>query len=149
MKENASLPVYYQIGEVARRVGVSIRTVRFYEEKGLLEAPDRTSGGMRLYDDRDVSRIKLIRRLRNVGLDLDEIKGALVNTGGDNDATRRSRIEHTLAVLRLEAERSRKRMAELQRESEEREAVIAMVSQCRVCGLSPCPTECPPQKHIV
>ncbi|MGI2335708.1 MAG: MerR family transcriptional regulator [Dehalogenimonas sp.] len=137
--------VVYQVSEVARRAGVSVRTVRFYEEKGLLETPQRTSGGMRLFDDRDVSRVKLIRRLRNVGLDLEEILGAITGDGTD----RRERVEHTLEVLLLEAERSRNRIAELQRESEEREALVSMVSQCVNCDAEECPTECPPQQHVI
>lgn len=145
MWETGTKTGYYQVSEVARRASVSVRTVRFYEEKGLLETPERTSGGMRLYDGRDVSRVKLIRRLRNVGLDLEEIKNAL----SCNAADRQERVEHTLRVLRLEAERSRSRIAELQRESEEREELADMISQCLQCDMGVCPNECPPVKHII
>ncbi|MDV2990119.1 MAG: MerR family transcriptional regulator [Dehalogenimonas sp.] len=145
MAESNTNTGVYQIGEVARRSGVSVRTVRFYEQKGLLETPQRTSGGMRLFDDRDVSRVKLVRRLRNVGLDLEEIRDVMVSDGVD----RSERVDHTLEVLRLEAERSRQRIAELHRESEEREALISLVSQCVTCDVADCPAECPPQQHVI
>lgn len=135
----------FQVGEVARRAKVSIRTVRFYEEKGLLETPDRTSSGMRLYDSRDISRIKLIRRLRNVGLDLEQIKGTL----NDREANHRERVEHTIEVLKLEAEFSRQRIAELQEEGRERESLILMISQCLKCDAIACPAECLPQQYII
>ena len=145
MNESGIETGYYQVSEVARRAAVSVRTVRFYEEKGLLEAPERTSGGMRLYDKRDVSRIKLIRRLRNVGFDLEEIRNVISSDAVD----RKKRVEHTLSVLRLEAERSRQRIAELQRESQEREELAKLISQCLKCDMGLCPNECPPVKHII
>ena len=56
----------YQIGEVADRTGVTQRTLRFYEEKGLLNPPERMDGGFRLYSDEDIQRIDYIRRLQEL-----------------------------------------------------------------------------------
>ena len=65
----------YQIGEVADRTGVTQRTLRFYEEKGLLRPPERMDGGFRLYSEEDVERIEYIRRLQQyLGFTLAEIK---------------------------------------------------------------------------
>src|SRR5688500_20091700 len=47
-----------QIGEVADRTGVTQRTLRFYEERGLLKAPSRMDGGCRLYSENDVARVE-------------------------------------------------------------------------------------------
>src|SRR3990172_2527091 len=64
-----------QIGEVADRTGVTQRTLRFYEERGLLKPPIRMEGGFRLYSEDDVARIEQIRRLQSLlGLTLAEIK---------------------------------------------------------------------------
>src|SRR6266480_5448816 len=64
-----------QIGEVADRTGVTQRTLRFYEERGLLKPPTRMDGGFRLYSEDDVARVEQIRRLQNLlGLTLAEIK---------------------------------------------------------------------------
>lgn len=66
---------YLQIGEVAERTGVTQRTLRFYEEKGLLKPPTRMEGGFRLYSEDDVRRVEQIKRLQKLlGLSLAEIK---------------------------------------------------------------------------
>ena len=66
---------YLQIGEVAERTGVTQRTLRFYEEKGLLKPPTRMEGGFRLYSDADVQRVERIRRLQTLlGFSLAQIK---------------------------------------------------------------------------
>jgi DNA-binding transcriptional MerR regulator len=66
---------YLQIGEVAERTSVTQRTLRFYEEKGLLRPPTRMDGGFRLYSEQDVKRVEHIRRLQDLlGVALAEIK---------------------------------------------------------------------------
>src|SRR2546422_4594532 len=66
---------FLQIGEVAERTGVTQRTLRFYEEKGLLRPPSRMDGGFRLYSEDDVLRVEQIRRLQNLlGVSLADIK---------------------------------------------------------------------------
>ncbi len=65
----------FQIGEVADRTGVTQRTLRFYEERGLLKPPNRMEGGFRLYSEEDIDRVEQIKRLQNLlGLTLAEIK---------------------------------------------------------------------------
>ena len=65
----------YQIGEVAERTGVTQRTLRFYEEKGILSPTERMDGGFRLYSDEDVQRIEYIKQLQGLlGFTLAEIK---------------------------------------------------------------------------
>jgi DNA-binding transcriptional MerR regulator len=66
---------YLQIGEVAERTGVTQRTLRFYEEKGLLRPPSRMDGGFRLYSEEDVKRVEMVRRLQDLlGVTLADIK---------------------------------------------------------------------------
>jgi DNA-binding transcriptional MerR regulator len=62
---------HFQIGEVADRVGLSLRTIRYYEEIGLVRPSGRTEGGFRLYTDPDVDRLHLIKTLKPLGLSLD------------------------------------------------------------------------------
>jgi DNA-binding transcriptional MerR regulator len=65
----------FQIGEVAERTGVTQRTLRFYEEKGLLRPPERMDGGFRLYSEADIERITAIRNMQSLlGMTLAEIK---------------------------------------------------------------------------
>lgn len=65
----------FQIGEVAERTGVTQRTLRFYEEKGLLRPPERMDGGFRLYSENDIALIGFIKQLQDLlGFTLSEIK---------------------------------------------------------------------------
>ncbi len=65
----------HQIGEVAERTSVTQRTLRFYEEKGLLKPPSRMEGGFRLYSEADIQRVEQIKRLQKLlGFTLAEIK---------------------------------------------------------------------------
>ncbi|HZR96382.1 MAG TPA: MerR family transcriptional regulator [Gaiellaceae bacterium] len=67
-----------RIGEVAERTGVTPRTIRYYEEIGLLPGGTRPKGSHRLYDDADVDRITELTRLRDLlNLSLDELKQLL------------------------------------------------------------------------
>ncbi len=64
----------YGIGELCRRTGLSARTVRYYEEVGLLPGVRRRSGGRRVYGDDALERLRFIGRLKTLGLSLGEIK---------------------------------------------------------------------------
>jgi MerR family Zn(II)-responsive transcriptional regulator of zntA len=139
-------PTVYQISELANQTGVSLRTIRFYQQKKLLLPSLRTSSGMSLYSANDVERIKLIRRLRNTGMRLEDIKDIL---HADKISDRQSRVRHTLKVLSLEAEKARKRIAELEGQSLEREQIVKMLKQCLNCERAICPEECRPRVHII
>lgn len=64
---------YYQIGELADIVGMSTRTIRYYEEIGLLNSVKRIEGSKRVYTDMDLQRLKFIQRLKYLGLTLAEM----------------------------------------------------------------------------
>lgn len=66
-----------QIGEVARRVGLSIRTIRHWEDMGLITPSARSSGGFRLYSDEDVARIRLLRFMKPLELSLEQMRELL------------------------------------------------------------------------
>ncbi|MFH1303672.1 MAG: heavy metal-responsive transcriptional regulator [Planctomycetota bacterium] len=66
-----------KIGQVAERSGVGIETVRFYEREGLIPKPDRSSSGYRLFDDETIARLQFIRRAKELGFTLIEIKELL------------------------------------------------------------------------
>ena len=67
-------PTTYRIGELAAKVGVTERTIRYYEERGLLESVKRLEGGQRVYRDDDVRRLKFIQKLKVLGLSLAEMQ---------------------------------------------------------------------------
>jgi DNA-binding transcriptional MerR regulator len=73
-----------QIGLVAKESGIPIKTIRYYEELGLLKASDRTEGGFRLFNSSVFARLSFIKRAQSLGLSLLEIKEFLdVHDQGD------------------------------------------------------------------
>jgi MerR family mercuric resistance operon transcriptional regulator len=67
----------FGIGELSKRTGVNIETVRYYERVGLLPLPPRSSGGHRLYPEAHLKRLVFIRRSRELGFSLDGIRDLL------------------------------------------------------------------------
>ena len=66
-----------QIGEVGERTGLSLRTIRWYEEVGLAPPSARSQGGFRLYTESDVERLQLVKRMKPLELSLDEVRDLL------------------------------------------------------------------------
>lgn len=66
-----------QIGQVAARAGLSLRTVRYYEEMGLLSPARRTDGGFRLYTEDHVDRLLLIKQMKPLGFSVQEMRDLL------------------------------------------------------------------------
>ena len=67
----------HQIGEVADRLGLSLRTVRYYEESGLVRPSERTDGGFRLYGEEEVARLEVIKQMKPLGFSLQEMRELL------------------------------------------------------------------------
>lgn len=66
-----------QIGVVAKKIGLSVDAIRFYERNGLLPRPARTQGGFRRYAETDVETLTFVRRVQGLGFKLSEIRGLL------------------------------------------------------------------------
>lgn len=114
------------IGAVARRAGVGVETVRFYERQGLLEEPQRRASGYRQYGEEDVAVLRFIRRAKELGFTLKEIKGLLA-LRLDASATRAEvREQARTKVADIEA-----RIADLQRM---RDALQGLITQCHGDG---------------
>ncbi|MCX5051980.1 MerR family transcriptional regulator [Streptomyces sp. NBC_00201] len=71
---------HMQIGEVAARTELSLRTIRHYEDTGLVIPSARSQGGFRLYTESDVARLMVIRRMKPLGFTLDEMRALLEAT---------------------------------------------------------------------
>lgn len=93
MTEQAA-PTTMHIGELADRTGLSNRTIRHYDEIGLLHPSGRTEGGFRLYTDTDLARLLIIRRMKPLGFTLEQmaellaVVDALETAGDDTERTR-------------------------------------------------------------
>jgi DNA-binding transcriptional MerR regulator len=66
-----------RIGQLAAQTGFSLRTIRFYEQSGILPTPERTPGGYRSYDQDAVTRLRFVRSAQTLGLSLAEIADVL------------------------------------------------------------------------
>lgn len=120
------------IGEVARQAGVGIETVRFYERQGLLEEPERRASGYRQFDLEAVAVLKFIRRAKELGFTLKEIK-SLLALRLDASATRAEVREKAKAkIADIEA-----KIADLQRM---RDVLEKLVKKCHGAGAA---TGCP------
>lgn len=100
MSEPAEL---YTIGQVARRVGVPARTIRFWCDAGILAPTDRSAGGYRRYDATAVARLDVVRTLRDLGLGLDEIREVLRGrtTVAELASAHAAALDTQIRVLRL------------------------------------------------
>ena len=107
-----------QIGEVAARTELSLRSLRHWEEVGLLAPSGRSDGGFRLYTEDDVEKILLIRRMKPLGFSLDEMKAALTDIEALHDpatpaAERAAALTRLAAVQASAVERREKLVAQL------------------------------------
>ncbi|MEW6137070.1 MAG: MerR family DNA-binding transcriptional regulator [Thermodesulfobacteriota bacterium] len=100
----------YSISELAAEFDISPRSMRFYEEKGLL-APKRTRGNQRIYDKRDRARLKLILRGKRFGYSLEEIAEMIGMTADDKEEV--EQIEASLAYGERKLKEIQERMHEL------------------------------------
>jgi len=66
-----------QIGRVAERSGVPAKTIRYYEEIGLIAKPDRTAGGYRAYDRQDIDILRFVNRARSLGFSIKDVRNLL------------------------------------------------------------------------
>lgn len=89
-----------KVGELARRTGISVRTLHFYDEIGLVRPAERTESGHRVYGPAEVERLQKVTSLRGLGLSLDEIRAIL--DGGPS----------LLEVIDLQAARLRQQIAQ-------------------------------------
>lgn len=113
-----------QIGEVAARTELSLRTIRHYEESGLVVPSARSRGGFRLYTEADVARLMVIRRMKPLGFTLDEMRDLLdvvarLDAGGEPAPDERDALlERVRAYERAAAEQVAKLRVQLARAEE-------------------------------
>ena len=102
-----------RIGAFAQAAGVSVDAVRFYERRGVLLPAPRTAGGYRTFDQHDLDRVQLARRLQTLGLRVEEVVDALAahGVGGatcDSQRWRLERVESRIEAHMAEQRRTRR-----------------------------------------
>lgn len=124
--------VMLTIGTVARKGGVSVETLRFYEREGLIPAPDRAANGYRLYASDAVARVRFIKRAQDVGFTHKDIKELLSLRADPRASCRDVRNRATRKLKDIEA-----KMAVLERM---RSVLAAWVEECPSRGpVDECP----------
>jgi DNA-binding transcriptional MerR regulator len=89
-----------QIGEVAERVGLSLRTIRHWDEVGLVVPSARSTGGFRLYTDDDVERLLFVKTLKPLDLSLDQIRDLVTLMADARDGLPSEDVRSRLALYR-------------------------------------------------
>lgn len=125
------------IGKVARQAGVGVETVRFYERLGLIEEPPRRQSGYRQYPPETISRIRSVKRAKELGFTLKEIKELL-----SLRASPRSRCADVRRCAEEKVEDIQQKVRDLQKMEK---ALTGLVAACD--GRSPA-TECPILKAL-
>ena len=95
-------PPPWKVGELARRTGVSVRTLHHYDEIGLLSPSQRTAAGYRLYTGADVIRLQQIKSLRNLGFSLEEIRRFLSRPDVSPEHVLQLQITHLKEQIELQ-----------------------------------------------
>ncbi len=95
-----------QIGVVAERVGLSLRTIRYYEEVGLVAPTERSPGGFRLYPERDIQRLRLIKQMKPLEFSLEQMRDLLTTVeelaaASDGDAERIGELRDRLSMFQV------------------------------------------------
>lgn len=120
-----------QIGELADRTGLSLRTIRHYDEIGLLVPSGRSVGGYRLYTEGDLDRLLLVRRMKPLGFSLESMKELLDAVAAYRDhptEENRRRVDVFVAL-------ADERRADLTRQVEMADEFLALLHEAR--GLGP------------
>ena len=114
------------IGHLARQTGTKVETIRFYEKNGLLPEPSRTEGNYRAYEPDHLNRLSFIRRARDLGFSLDQIRALL--TLSDNRGQSCAAVDAIASEHRVEVEKKITDLMALKAELDR------MIDQCE-CGI--------------
>jgi DNA-binding transcriptional MerR regulator len=121
MPSNAPM---HQIGEVADAVGLSLRTIRYYDEANLVPPSGRSAGGFRLYTDADIERLRLVKHMKPLDLTIDEMRDVLTTRARLADPATPKRERHELVDrLAMFAELAEERCQRLREQLEAGETI--------------------------
>lgn len=121
----------YGIGEMSRRTGANIETIRYYERIGIIPEPDRTAGGNRQYNHDQLKRLAFVRRCRELGFSLKEVRALLEMADRDDFSCGQV---HALTLSHLAT--IEQKLADLDRL---RQTLQDMASQCSRGDVPACP----------
>ena len=129
-----------KIGEVARRTGTSLRTVRYYEELNLIQPKVRSQGGFRLYSQEECKRVQLIQNLQLLDFPLAKIKALF--SGRGQAATGKEAAHEILALLAEHLRETQARIARYQEMKRAIEETVGIIHECLGCHRTPAKEIC-------
>jgi MerR family transcriptional regulator, copper efflux regulator len=112
------------IGQVAKTSGVAAKTIRYYEQIGVLPPPRRGASGYRLYDQPGLERLRFVRRARSLGLPLQQLKTLMGSLNSDPDAAFRPRLR---ALVRAQLDAVTDQIAELEGLRQQLEQILQRI----------------------
>lgn len=148
MEQDHSTPQPMRISQVAARVGVTARAIRYYEQLGLLQPSTSSPGGFRLYTERDVRRLLLIQRFKDLGLTLDDIR-VVLSPGPGTPRDKATRIAFSEKVLTNELAAVNERVQVFLNRKQQIESALTALEACRRCNLSSCSPGCAKREAYV
>jgi MerR family transcriptional regulator, repressor of the yfmOP operon len=112
-----------RVGEVAERLGVSPRTIKYYEELGLIQPEARSSGGFRLYGEEDVRRLERILRMKGIGYSLATIRELLAVRDAAQEADKVTLLKEVAGRLKERERDATVRIQQMQNDLKQAEAL--------------------------
>ena len=124
MEKHRAIPAgYIKVGELAKKAGVTVRTLQYYDKEGLLSPSAESEGGFRLYADKDIAKLAQILMMRQLGFTLADIKKRLTSMDTPSDV---------INVLTEHATQIRDKVKQLSESLDEIEALKAEIAQTEV-----------------
>ena len=130
-----------RIGDLARKAGTTMRTIRYYEQLGLITPATRTRGGFRLYEEDELRKLRLIKNLQLVDTPLSQVKAFF-------DLRREGRVASEISgglslLLKEQLRQVEQRIAQFQAMESSLRETIEILRYCANCSLEPGPAICP------
>ncbi|MCA1968599.1 MAG: helix-turn-helix domain-containing protein [Rhizobium sp.] len=110
----------YSIGDLSRRTGVKVPTIRYYEQMGLISAPDRSEGNQRRYERAELERLTFIRHARDLGFPIEAIRELLSLSGHPDEP-----CERADQIAREQLVEVREKIGRLQKLEQELDRIVS------------------------
>lgn len=128
----------YYIGDISQSLGLSQRTVRYYEEMGIIK-PNRTDGGFRTYSERDLELLRMVIQFKDLGMSLEEI-GSLLAPG--REPLSNSSLSHIYETLKAKRTEFEVKINQYNDGIMRIDRILVMLSNCPTCGNSTTKSSC-------
>ena len=138
-----------KIGEFARRGDVSRRSLRHYEDLGILSPKKRSSGGFRLYEEKDLFKLEIIKIFKELGFSLEEINEILTRSQSNEETSKEKRLDHSQEVLNKQLREVEEKLQKLKERHKLVKRGLDALAECRDCPQNACPDKCKNRRYFI